>query len=166
MIMIGAAVLMVVISAFAAFGGGGELRGTWVHERSGDQFPVTIRFTGNRFTITEYFGGVIFRSAVLGIAGFDRLDRSSHTPVDLYELSRGVPSSARNVQLLRTDLDLWVWYDRNTVQQGINRITTQGRYSISGDILELVFSDGTIQTHSFSRTENTLNIRNHRFIRR
>ncbi|MCL2168559.1 MAG: hypothetical protein FWB74_00875 [Defluviitaleaceae bacterium] len=40
-----------------------------------------------------------------------------------------------------------------------------GTFSISGDEIELVFADGSIQVRSFSRTDNTISIDNERFTR-
>jgi hypothetical protein len=42
----------------------------------------------------------------------------------------------------------------------------QGEYSISGDEIEMIDSDGVVKVYSFSRTENTIVIDGTRYVKR
>jgi len=154
-IMFAIAALIVVVVAVVFFANSGELNGTWVHERSGDEFVTSIRFSGNRFTAIEYQGS----SFAMGL-----LWQSAHITDPPWNIRR-LDDSAVSSERVWTNLDVFVTEGGYAVR-GAYRHTVQGTYSITGDTLELVFSDGSIQTFNISRTENTLNIGRDRFIRR
>ncbi|MCL2699152.1 MAG: bZIP transcription factor, partial [Defluviitaleaceae bacterium] len=47
----------------------------------------------------------------------------------------------------------------------ITRETTDGTFSLTDDSIEFIYSDGTIRSHPFSRTENTITIDRLQYVR-
>jgi len=150
--LIGLGVLVIVLATviFVANLNRGELQGTWVFQSRGHtEYPITIEFSGNRFTIQEYLWWSE-NAQRLGQLITNPSTPWRNVPTNSRESSQHVGTvmlSGRSVPLYRV-------------------ISHRGTYSVSGDILELVFSDGSIETFTIQRTENTLQIRNGRFILR
>ena len=132
------------------------LRGTWAMQHyRGDHAP-TVQFSGNSFTFTNYSEQHTVRLPGGGII-WDPVSFST------FWMSGSIPDySARSIIQAGSGLNNQGWF----AVPEVARYTHRGTYSIAGDILELVFSDGTIRTYNFSRTDNTLDIRGNRFIRR
>jgi len=129
---------------------GGGLRGVWAVEMIREELVPTIRFSGNRFTAISYTGMslISFQSPYI-----------VRTPWNL--------DSNVSRERVWTSLDVFVRESEGSRYgvRGAYRLTVQGTYSISGDRLELLFSDGTIQILEFWGTANTLYIGGIRFIR-
>ena len=145
-IIMGCFIIAVTIFLFA-FINHGELNGTFVSEF--DTFIHTetrsqpqnngheiMRFNGNRFTHTFY--------AVYGSFG----GRDAR--------ARG--ASAQHVRGAFANNRSWVQHD-------VYRFTVTGTFSISGDRIEFVFSNGDVSVHRFEQTDNTILVDRTRYLR-
>lgn len=130
--------------ALTACGGGSGLSGTWVIEghgvrplaTGGDRHYAKIEFSGNNFVTHDY-------STVEGQFSLDR--------------SEGPWRGSGDRETVTVEQD-----ENRRIDRRIHR----GTFSISDNVIELVFSDGTIQIFNFSHTENTLTLGGQLFIRR
>ena len=163
-IVIGIIVIFMLIVAVIFMANRTGISGTWVSEiqYSWIEIPMgelgaSIRFTGSRFIATHY-------EAYHREMGW----MSRTLPGPPWDRHR-VDDSAVTRELIWTDIvGLWasVYEEGRNFERGATRFTMRGTYSISGDRLELRFSDGSIQTFDIRRTENTLDIGRTHFIRR
>jgi len=142
---VGAVVAVAVIVWFVFLGGGG-LRGTWVcyHHRDRTEARPYIQFSGSRFTMVSY--GIEVNSG-------GRWQWNGYI----------IPGGISNRGLPETRMG---GVYRQTDTRRYRQVTHTGRFSISGDTIEFVFSCGAIRTGSFSETQNTITIRGARLVRR
>ena len=137
-----------------------ELEGTWINDvllgGELERYAETIAFRGNTFRSTAYRGSFPARDGSwggLGLGGGFGMNATGNSEVISTDL------------VLHDGRHIYAFVDGVRIR-GMLRITHNGTFSISGDILELVFSCGRIETHTFSVTQNTLEIGSIRYLRR
>ena len=146
---------VVLISAlfFTGVIGGHELQGRWVSE-TGYEFPVTITFTRNRFTIIQYSG---WRDIGVSVPISQHPPwRSSMSASELNSCGtfEAVPHPTLRRSQRRPDGELM---DIRFQEGGLWRVTQSGRWYISDDRLELVFDCGAFNRMNFElRRDNVL----------
>lgn len=158
--ILGLCVLVAVVAAvlFLTVFSGGELQGTWVLQgERHPKYPTTIEFSGNRFTVQQY------------LHWWESDQRLGQVNTSTYaswrsrfDTSNELRENSQHIGTIRINLA----FGGFVMNQLYRATTSSGTYSVSGDMLELVFSDGRISTYTIQRTENTLQISGWRFIRR
>jgi hypothetical protein len=178
---IGIVATLIIVFAISCNGSNG-LSGTWEtdsldkYRDPDNEYRATIEFKGKRISITEY-PHITWGGTGEPLRLYPRLSN------ELSFINREkYPFSEEDV-ILATPFGAWEnsvtkapygtgygdWrvskqmYDRN--ERIIFRSVTKGTYSISDNKIEMVFSGGSIEVYSFSRTENTITIGKVRFTR-
>jgi len=126
------AIAIVAVAIFMFTRGG--LSGTWAY--SNHEYESTIKFSGNRFTVTEHY-----------------VWHDSQWPFTAGWGIRQGASFLHSPRRFNFERDF-----RITSQREQGHIQYGGTYSISGDRIEFRFSNDDIEVFTFSRTDNTLEL--------
>jgi len=172
-------IAIAVITALVIFWGGeqGELAGTWnapVIQYHGSEYTPSIVFSGRNYTLTTYER----RSEQV------RIREAAPTPTPQPGAPVSLPvliaepsnpfygyGNFRDLITERDRSDSRVVYSYSTERGDfrtdvqIIRITSKGRFSISGDRIEFIRSDNAVRVSNFSGTENVLRIEGFEFVR-
>jgi len=156
-VFIGILAFFFILSVFSCSENKNKLSGTW--ELSQDspynlntQYPITIAFSGKNFIITLFPILVETEYAVYWSNTY-----SFHPDIDSNS------NSIKNyIDRDKDKIGEEIFVNSKNI---IFRKDLEGKYSISDDKIELIFSDGKINVCSFSRTENTMTIDGRQFIR-
>ena len=142
-------VIIAVCLAFAfnntCFAATGTLNGKWEYNYAtrglGGQYRSSLEFSGKNFVINNFV--VYARYEVMRDQGGINFARVTSNSPGVY-IDEEPSGYGKKVALVQE----------------------KGTYSISGDQIELIYSDGAVEVHSFSRAGNILIIDSDRFTRR
>ena len=130
-------ILLTAIAVIAVASNRDGISGTWVAENSANDFPAIITFSGQNFTASMYGVRPVqvhpqFVPGISPLSGFPwRWDAHG---IDFRRVER-------------------MYRDMRTYQ-----LTYGGTFSVTGDQIEMIFFDGSIDVFQFSQTDNTLTI--------
>jgi len=158
-VFIGILAFFFTLSVFSCSENKNKLSGTWeITEKNSsyevdpdNKYIVTINFSGKDFTIISY---PMYYSGAY--AAYYTNYHSFHPDIT---------SDSSMKHFINWDKDIIEIFKEGRDEITIFRNELKGKYSISDNKIELLFSDGKINVCSFSRTENTMTINGRQFTR-
>jgi len=120
-----------------------------------NNYGTTINFSGKNFTITECLIKYTFSGPSY-----------SNNPSGWGRNHNGFFNKKNNYDNLPIIATYSEQMGRNMVDLVIYNNILKGTYSVTNDKIEFMYSDGTIEIYSFSRTENTVMIDGEQYNRR
>jgi len=168
-------VIIIFIFTISCNGSGTNLGGIWEwKENTDDEYGTLIEFKGSKFTFVEYQATyMVFEPHGWEQELFVHLDFIDRNKIPFEEEEYIKYSYEDLIKISYEDLITAQWIKRfskeeydKSVGVGYIRGVRKGTFSISEDNIELIFSNGSIEVFSFSRTENTILIAGKRFIRK
>ena len=166
-------VFVLICNPYLTFASSRGLDGKWETQVSvgGCNYNAILEFSGKNLTITDYFHIILSspwrRGLTKGLSFnhpgwdfslfFEDMGDGSLMEKKPYEILNML-EFADVLEIITSDTtkDPFTW---------VYRSLTKGTFSITDHEIEIVFPDGYIGVHPFSRTENTIKVGEYRFIR-
>jgi len=164
--------IIILVFGFIGCNGGNNLNGTWEDTYIfGDEYVSTIVFNGKNFTINGFTNVVLTfrwedtRPSFVYFPLFIRNARNNISPFEENIIKNKTFEESNMYSIGWKNNDAKKMYEDKGGERILRNIW-KGTYSISEDKIEFLFSNGSIEVFTFTRTENTINIDESLFTRK